>query len=287
MGRRGSVTEFRGKLAGDDLELLDHVERQAGFRRVTPLDHLVRHAVHNIVDIATELPVHRQIAARGRSMHAVGEVREVEIVPPVQRHCLDLLLIHRQAQFRLARLEDGRGTMYGGCLGHRRQLEREVDHRLRVRLKHQACTLLRGKPCELDRDAVFTDHRKGDEVIAATVVGRFCPDETGLGVLQRHRDTGQHRAGRIEHRARQIESADLPVRRGGKDGGHQDGADKATGFHARRHQAPHAALCCHAGHLADLKVRTTSVVVQGLPPAFGRRRRGPEGLRYGFSRRRW
>ncbi len=105
------VTELRGKLARDHLEFLDHVERQAGFRRVAPFDHLVRHAVHDVVDIATELPVHRQIAARGRSVHAVGEIRQVEIVPPVERHRLDLLLIHRQAQFRLARLEDRRGAM--------------------------------------------------------------------------------------------------------------------------------------------------------------------------------
>ncbi len=91
-------------------------------------------------------------------------------------------------------------------------------------------------PWKLDRDAVFTDHRKGDEVVAATVVGQFCSGETGLGVLQRDRDAGEHRVRRVEHRARQIEGADLRGCRSGEGGGQQDGADEAAGFNERCHQ---------------------------------------------------
>ena len=101
------------------------------------------------------------------------EVREVQIVPAVQRHRLNLLLVDGEAQLRLARLENRRRADHGGRLRERRHLQREVDHRLGVRLEDQPRALLRAETRQLDLHAVFADDRQRDEVVAALVVGHF------------------------------------------------------------------------------------------------------------------
>jgi hypothetical protein len=79
-------------------------------------------------------------------VHTGRKVREVQVVPAVQRHRLDLLLVDGEAELRLARLENRRRAHHGRRLRERRHLQREVDHRLRVRLEDQPRALLRAEP---------------------------------------------------------------------------------------------------------------------------------------------
>ena len=192
------VTELGGELARDHLELLDDIDRQAGLRRVAPFDHLVRHAIDDVLDVPAELAVHGEVAALRRLIDAGREERQVEIVAAVERHRLDLLLIDGQAQLRLLGFDHRRLALDRDALLERRHLQREVDRRLAVRREDEAGPFLAGEAGQLDLDAPFTDDRQGEEAVPALVVGGVLTRQAGArrSVASRSRPAERRRTRR-------------------------------------------------------------------------------------------
>ena len=191
--RRCFPAELRGIHRLLNLELLNGVNRRADDEII---EVLVGHfdAVDQVDVVAAALPVHvgeraglaegRTASPAGRNRHAVGQLRELDELPAIEWHLLDLAVVDDLEDLRVGDAEKRRVGSDRNRVGELAELQRDRQVDL---LADPQCQPLLFEPFEagqLNRQLVVADRERREKEAALSIGDPFGLETTGH--MKRH-----------------------------------------------------------------------------------------------------